>query len=165
MTGYGLTRRSQIVEIARDVCAVIGNGSNDNADDAIVEITCAETNAGTYPDDTPYYAGAGVTQVDMGTFYWLQSKYEYHWIARKLRREFGFELGDIRYDELNHSPLLAIVFARLRYWTVPEPIPRTRRGRSKYWAEHYNTSAGKGSAREYRQRCRACDVDDLLESR
>lgn len=150
---YGLANKQNVLDLSKAVCDCIGHGSNGFAVPMLVETCAAETLLGEAIDATLYAAGAGVSQVDEGTFDWLKDKYQHHAIAKKIKRDFNIDLSRIQYRELDFSPLLSLIFCRLRYWTVPEAIPANRKGRAAYWKEHYNTSAGKGTADEYMQRC------------
>jgi hypothetical protein len=152
---YGLSSARQIKELSQLVCDVIGHGANHNAVDLLVETCGAETLLGTVRDHTAYNAGAGCAQVDKGTFLWLQAKYGDSTIAKRLKFKLNVELSNVQYNELDYSPLLCIIFARLRYWTIPQAIPLTIAERAKYWKEHYNTSEGKGSPEDYLKRCDA----------
>jgi hypothetical protein len=148
---YGLTSQRQIVEISAAVCDCIGNGhwQQGEAVALLVETCAAETNLGTYKDHHAYKHGVGVAQCDLGTFEYLKKKYQRHLLAKKIFKSFGIVLKDIEYRELAHSPLLSLIFCRLRYYVVPDSIPVLREGRAKYWKMHYNTRAGKGTAEEY----------------
>ncbi len=160
---YGVLRKQDIKELAFAVCSAIGHGTNGLATEMLVETCAAETLLATAKDITPYYAGAGVSQVDEGTFDWLKDKYKSHKMARDIKRQLGVDLSLVSYNELDYSPLIALIFARLRYWTVPEAIPATREARAKYWKKYYNTSKGKGSPEEYLERCEASGVDELFK--
>ena len=162
MIGYGLTHPEQVVQMATAVCDAIGHGSNGHGVELLVETAAAETLLGTYKDPHQYGAGVGLTQCDLSTFEWLQSKYGNHRLGRAIEKAFGINLLNVHYVELATSPLLSLLFCRLRYYTVPAPIPPNRKGRATYWKEHYNTLAGKGTASEYLERCAQSGVDTLL---
>ncbi|MCU7974888.1 hypothetical protein L5M43_06290 [Shewanella sp. SW36] len=157
---YGLVSKSQAIEYAKAICSVFS--SNEHAVALLVETAAAETLLGAYRDPTPYNAGTGVTQVDVGTFNWLKEKYKGHWLAKSLLDSFGIHLGKVSYSELETSPLLSFIFCRLRYYTVRIAIPATRAERAEYWKRHYNTSAGKGTPKEYLERCELAGVNELL---
>ncbi len=159
---YGLANKRNVVELAQVVCDCLGHGSTGKGVPMLVETCAAETLLGEAVDSTLYAAGAGVSQVDEGTFDWLKSKYKDHFIAAKIKQAFNVDLSRIHYRELDFSPLLSLIFCRLRYWTVPEPIPETRPERAAYWKEHYNTVAGKGTSDEYLQRCISSGVTRYL---
>tara|TARA_B100000902_G_scaffold399648_1_gene471571 strand:+ start:3409 stop:3894 length:486 start_codon:yes stop_codon:yes gene_type:complete len=42
-----------------------------------------------------------------------------------------------------------IVHARIKYYRVPHPIPKTLEGQAKYWKQWYNTELGAGDPEEY----------------
>lgn len=150
---YGLANKQNIPDLAKRVCDAIGHGSTGYAVAMLVETCAAETLLGEARDRTLYGAGAGVAQVDEGTFDWLKEKYSDHPIASRLKSCLNVDLKRVKYNELDLSPILSLVFARLRYWTRKEAIPRTREERARFWKDFYNTSEGKGSPEEYMQRC------------
>lgn len=51
--------------------------------------------------------------------------------------------------QLIYNLRLQTIFARLRYWWVPEPIPTAPQAHAAYWKAHYNTAAGKGTVAHY----------------
>lgn len=160
---YGLVRKQHLLDMAIVVCDVLGHG-NGNAVPMLIETAAAETLLGKYRDTTEYAAGTGITQVDKGTFDWLQGKYANRSVNKRCIEVFNIDLGLVRYDELEHSPLLALIFARLRYRTVPEAIPSTIEGRARYWKKHYNSfhPNAKGTPEKYLTKCAQCDTATLL---
>lgn len=58
--------------------------------------------------------------------------------------------GDLDYH-LASNIALQIALCRLKYWRSPGPIPPAQdlNGQAKYWKEHYNTSAGKGTPAQF----------------
>ena len=162
---YGLANKRQVVELSSLVCSIIGNKTRDLAVPLLVETCAAETLLGTARDGTIYGAGTGVAQVDSGTFVWLRKKYgdASHPIAQAIYKETNIKLDRVQYCELEYSPLLALIFARLRYLVVPAGIPETIEGRAEYWKEHYNTVEGKGTPEEYLSRCKASGVGSVLD--
>ena len=160
---YGLIDKQDAVRYAQAICDVLGYGKEGQAVALLVETAAAETLIGDYKDPTPTSAGTGLTQVDLGTFEWLRDRYKASRYASVLLNEFGIDLNRTIYQELRTSPLLAMLFCRLRYLVVNESIPNTRSGRADYWKKYYNTSAGKGTPADYLEKCRRADVDALLD--
>lgn len=159
---YGLVNKQDAVAYAAAVCDVIGHGKNNAAVALLVETAAAETLVGDFPDPTPTSAGTGLTQVDQGTFEWLRTKYLGSNLAKNLLANFGVDLSRTIYQELRTSPLLAMIFCRLRYLAVNASIPDTREGRAEYWKKYYNTIAGKGTPTDYLEKCKRADVDALV---
>lgn len=148
LCGYGLVAPAQIKQFAQAVCDVLGRAEQNSAVYLLCETAAAETHYGTYRDSTPGGAGRGLYQCDEIAFKDVQQR------ARQadvdaLKAAFDFDLRKVEWDDLNLSPLLATVFARLHYKLKPELIPQTLFGRANYWKKYYNTSAGKGTAAEY----------------
>lgn len=148
VSGYGIVALMQIKQYAQAVCEVLGRGDQNSAVYLLCETAAAETRYGTYFDPTPNGAGRGLYQCDEIAFKDIQVR------ARQadvdaLKTAFDFDLRKLEWNDLNMSPLLATVFARLHYKLRPEAIPLTRDGRADYWKKFYNTAAGKGTAAEY----------------
>lgn len=78
----------------------------------------------------------GITQVEPATFQYLQQKYPQI-------------LGHSKFDDLETNLKLAILACRLKYLTIPDPIPLTMYSQAQYWKKFYNTSAGSGTIAEY----------------
>lgn len=53
-----------------------------------------------------------------------------------------------KHDALIWNLRLATLMARIKYWMIPEPIPKTLQGQALYWVRHYN-SGGKGTEEHY----------------
>lgn len=161
---YGLKSKEDAVMYARQVCAVVGDPATREAAVALlVETAAAETLLGTLRDPTPYGAGTGLTQVDEGTFDWLKGLYSKGPVADAVLKAFNINLSKTKYQELETSPLLAMLFCRLRYARAPGAIPTSFVGRAEYWKKHYNTSAGKGTVAGYLKKAQECGVPALLE--
>lgn len=158
---YGLSSVQNLVELCGQVCDVLGHGVHESAHPMLIETCCAETHAGQARDKTLYGAGAGVGQTDEGTFDWLKAKFlepKYQNVVDALKEHFNVDLAKVQYRELDFSPLLSLIFVRLRYRVLDEPIPADMAGRAAYWKQHYNTDAGKGSAQEYLERVKHCQI-------
>lgn len=159
VSGYGIVALAHIKQYAQAVCEVLGRGNQNAAVYLLCETAAAETRYGTYFDPTPNGAARGLYQCDEIAFNDIQAR------ARQadvdaLKTAFDFDLRKVEWNDLNMSPLLATVFARLHYKLRPEAIPLTLAGRADYWKKFYNTSAGKGTAAEYI--ARALDYKDYM---
>lgn len=153
---YGVISIDYLRSIAVAVASCIGNGVHGNAALMCMETAAAETRCGQYRDPTPDGAGRGVGQTDEGTFDWLKKKYQTSAIADAIERDFGIRLSRVNHDDLDYNPLLSMIFVRLRYWVVDEPIPRTLAERAAYWKLHYNSSEGKGNEEHYTKQVKHC---------
>lgn len=144
---YGITRPEQAVQMANDVCDVLGHGSG-HAVALMVETAAQETRLGAYRDRTDYAAGTGLCQIDEIAFNDIVARTA----PRRrvlLKEHFDVDLSRIQYRELEHAPLLGMLFCRLHYILVPAPVPDTVEGRAAYWKRFYNTEAGRGTPGEY----------------
>ena len=162
---YGLMLKEDAVIAARAVCETIGSAdTRESAVALLMETAAAETLLGELRDPTMYSAGTGLTQVDKGTFDWLKQSYSSTPVATALQKRFNIDISRTQYQELETSPLLAMIFCRLRYMRAQGPIPSTLTGRAEYWKKWYNTSAGKGTVAGYIKKVQDCGVADLLRT-
>lgn len=160
---YGLMLKEDAVVAARAVCEIIGSApTRENAVALLVETAAAETLLGDLRDPTMYAAGTGLTQVDKGTFDWLKGLYANTPTAEAIKKRFNIDISRTQYQELETSPVLAMIFCRLRYLRAQGAIPDTLAGRAEYWKKWYNTSAGKGTVADYIKKAQDCGVAALL---
>ena len=98
----------------------------------------------------------GVSQVDERTFNDTLSRLRgdkgqprnlVKWVDI-IKDKTDINLTEVTYRELS-DPTLSLIFSRLHYLKVADPVPPTAAGRSKYWKKYYNTSAGAGTSQEY----------------
>ncbi len=157
LCGYGLVAPAQIKQFAEAVCVVLGRGEQNSAVMLLCETAAVETGYGTYRDPTPGGAGRGVNQCDEIAFKDVQQRTRQADVDA-VKEAFDFDLRKVEWDDLNLSPLLAMVFARLHYKLKPEAIPQTLLGRAAYWKKYYNTVAGEGSVEEYIARVKPFQV-------
>lgn len=148
MNYYGSVDKETIKKIVKEVCTVLGNGKNNNADKLILGTIAQETHMGTYPDSTPGEKGIGLCQFDKIAYedVILNTK-EYK--KKKILKEFGIDINKVTYKELEFSPVLSIIFCRLKYQRVPDVIPLPLEGMASYWKEHYNSFLGAGSPEDF----------------
>lgn len=145
---YGVISLAHLKDTATAVVDCIG-GEKLHATAMLLETCAAETGCGAYRDPTPDGAGRGVGQTDLGTFEFLKAKYQDNDIAKRIESRFGIRLSRVNHDDLDYNPLLSLIFVRLRYWMVTQPIPKTLAERAAYWKLHYNSKAGKGTPEHY----------------
>jgi len=50
---------------------------------------------------------------------------------------------------LQFNDIFGTAIARLKYWMVPEELPKDVPGYAKYWKTYYNTPLGKGTEEEF----------------
>lgn len=121
--------------------------SDKNRGPMVEETVNTETLRGTFGGDTP----GGVAQITEGTFNDLKNvspkKHPKTW--RRMQNANGIDFSKVKYEHLSKNPHLSMLFAALKYMTIPEPIPDTKRGRAKYWVDYYNTEDGKGTIERY----------------
>ena len=150
---YGNEDKQQLINDAATVAAACAHDHSDhaaivNATTLLLETACAETLLGNLKDPTPNSAGTGITQIDEGTFKWLQSKFSSKQISDSIKGILNIDLSTVQYNQLATNNVLAFLFCRLRYMTIKEAIPTTLEGRAYYWKEFYNTKYGAGTAQE-----------------
>lgn len=152
---YGLVSQHHAIDIAIVICECLGFGVNNKAVEQLLETSAVETGVGSIQDRHPLKMGVGLPQIDKGTFDWLKAKYQKGRRAEEIYQRFGVKLAYVKYQELAYSPLLSLLFARLRYLTVTEPIPKSREERAHYWKAHYNSfhPNAKGTPEHYLTMC------------
>lgn len=143
---YGLTSIHEAKAIARKVTSALGG--SEAVYNQMIEISCAETHCGTFPDRHNEKLGVGVCQHDQINIDDIQQEGEkrHFDIVRKV---FGYDIPSIELKDLAYDPLLSFICCRLSLKRIPEAIPDDLIGRAKYWKEHYNTAAGDGTVEHY----------------
>ena len=110
-----------------------------------------ESHFGRHPNTfRPGYYG-GVAQVDPIGFEDTRDTDAHPGLRKKydqIRQHFGINWEDVQYADLV-DPLHSILAGRLRYMNVPERVPEDRLGQARYWKQHYNTEAGKGTPEKF----------------
>lgn len=145
---FGLTRPEQALQIASDICDVLGHGQSGKAVNLLIETACQETWLGQYKDRHNFTAGVGLNQFDPVGLEDLQKNTS----AEKIKLvidSFGVDIRDLQLRDLAFSPFLSLLCTRLKYMRVKELIPSTLEGRADYWKKYFNSVLGKGHAQEY----------------
>ena len=148
---YGVSSKEEIFLHVKHVCDVLGYGKNKSAHILLLGTLAAETNLGTFRDNTNYSAGNGISQFDRLPFEDIQSRvchYHKDWVET-IKEEFDIDISTVTWHSLHYSPLASIIFARLLYKLIPDEIPSELKYIAKYWKKHYNTELGKGSEDEF----------------
>lgn len=162
---YGLINRQQALDTAIAVNNAISPKSGKNGVVMILETCAAETLLGTHKDRTDYAAGTSIAQIDESTFDWLKESYQDRSVNTQLMEDFDIDLHDVQYRELEHNPLLGMIFCRLRYLIVKDPLPTTLEGRAAYWKKWFNSyhPNAAGTPEGYIKKVAQCDVAELVE--
>lgn len=160
---YGLISRQQALDTAIAVNNIIAPNSGANGVLMILESCAAETLLGTHKDTTNYSAGTSIAQIDAGTFKWLREKYGKGAVANRVSEYFDIDINRVQYFELEHNPLLGMIWCRLRYLPVPAPIPETVEDRADYWKKWFNSTAGKGTPEGYIEKVKECGIARLAK--
>lgn len=100
----------------------------------------------------------GIPQIERPTFNFVFRKYD------RLIKGLFLEIKDITFEMLEHNDPLAIVIARLKYWTIPEAVPSARNlpAIAAYWKKYYNTPLGKGTEEQFIENYNALVVPNLV---
>jgi len=144
---YGLISKQHLKDIIKDVVSILGGGIN--AELLLWETAGAETNFGNTPDFT-INSGYGLMQFDFLGFADTQHRTEKS-VKDKVKNTWGIDIDSINIKELNYSPFLSVLFARLKYMLVPSVIPDTLVGRAEYWKRYYNSNKGEGTVEHFIQ--------------
>lgn len=147
---YGLTRISQVFELIEDVVEKLkGNSEDIEATRQLMIGTIAqETKLGTYRDPSPYKHGAGLSQIDPKLPFEDIQVRAGKW-RKIVKEEFAIDMEKVTHRELELSPLLSVVMARVKYKIVPYAIPKDFEEQWRYYKKWYNSYAGKATREEY----------------
>lgn len=149
---YGVTRLEQVFQLIEDVVEKL-KGSNENTEatkQLLIGTISQETKLGTYRDPSPYKHGAGLCQIDPGIpFEDIQDRGTKY--IRLVKDKFGIDMLSASHRELELSPLLSVVMARVKYKLVPKSIPISFDGQWEYYKRYYNSYAGKATKEEYKK--------------
>jgi hypothetical protein len=97
-----------------------------------------ESHGGFYLRQLGKGTALGITLIEPSRFRYLQTK-------------FPQFLGRHGFAEVEYNLKLAIICCRLKYKTIPEPIPLTLYYQACYWKKYYNSEAGSGTPADYIQ--------------
>ncbi len=119
------------------------NNWSEAAEELLMLTFAQETRLGTYLKqgwktlDDGRGIGLGIGSMEPGTFSWLRYKY------------FDI-LGGRDAIELVWDLKLAVIATRLKYTTIPEPLPNAKdiQGLAKYWDRYYNGNPTVGTWQE-----------------
>lgn len=81
-----------------------------------------------------------IFQIEPATFNFLKKKYSSR-----------FDLEKIYFEELEYNLKSAILFCRLKYLSIPIPLPEPQNIAlmAEYWKKYYNTNLGSGKISEF----------------
>ena len=139
---YGWT--NNLYDQAKAVVDCLGGG--ENAYNLILETSATETALGQMYDGT-IYAGMGICQFDKVPFYRVRKKSLK--FRDKIFKDLGVDIKLVEWEHLRYNSFLSLIFCRLYYLTIAEPIPATLEGRAGYWKKYYNSYLGKGTPKHY----------------
>ena len=139
---YGWTKN--IKEQTLQIVEVLGGG--DDAYNLVLETATAETALGKITDKT-LYAGMGICQFDKVPFQRVKDKSMR--FRNLILRKLGVDIKLVQWEHLRYNTFLSLLFCRLYYMAVQEPIPSTIEDRAKYWKKYYNSYLGKGTPEHY----------------
>lgn len=144
---YGVKSISHLKDTIALVVKKLGGGPK--ARDLLLETTAVETHCGLYPDRHPEKWGVGISQCDQIALDDVQMHLKPHHRRKIFRdRELGFDVKELKLEDLAFDPLKAMVVCRLHYMRIPAAIPEDLWGRAQYWKDHYNRS-GAGTPEHY----------------
>jgi len=142
---YGLLDKQQIYDTVDKVVDCLGGG--DNAKKLMLEVSAAETDMGNAIDKS-WFTGIGLMQFDKIGFDDVLQRTSKNKKALILKC-FGIDIDRVVHTDLRWSPLLSVIFARLKFMLVPGLIPNQQEDRARYWKKWYNSSLGAGTPEHY----------------
>jgi hypothetical protein len=66
--------------------------------------------------------------------------------------DIDFRLDNFIDDNLLLNDEYSIIIARMKYYLIPEKLPKDIQGLAEYWKKYYNTELGKGEVGEFIKR-------------
>lgn len=132
-------------------CKVISPGTVDKAKLLLAETIAVESRNGKATDHSKAY-GEGLTQFDRGTFNYVKdhfSQSRYNDLTNRIKTLLQVNVVNAKYEDLRKSPMLSIVYARLRYYMISDPIPNTLLGRWLYYKKWFNSVQGATTQVKY----------------
>jgi len=142
---YGLTSEFELKQHIKSVVAIVGGG--ESAERLLIETAAAETDLGKQPDRS-WNVGIGIMQFDYIGFIDVQQRTRAS-LKKEILQTFGVDVDKTKHTDLRYSPLVSVIFARLKYRLVPHAIPKSIEGRADYWKKWYNSELGKGTPEHY----------------
>lgn len=123
--------------------------------DAAVELlfgtASVESKRGTYLKQLGGGPALGIYQMEPATYndiYQNFLQYKPSLLAKVEKLRGNNVLGSSE-KELIGNLYYATAMARIHYYRVPEPLPKTPEAHAAYWKEHYNTILGAGTPEKY----------------
>ena len=154
---YGISSMQEAKDLTREV--VDGLGGGEPAYRQIMEILCAETNCGTYPDKNPEKWDVGICQFSEIALLDIQLEGEQRHFDI-VKAIWGYDIQAVKIEDLATDAKLAIICCRLKLKRVVKPIPKTLHNRAYYWKRYYNTKAGDGTIGHYLKLVKVCLGDE-----
>lgn len=144
---YGLFSKKHLDKIILGVTSVLGNGANNTAHLLLSETAQAET---AYGDTIDIHrdSGYGIMQFDRAGFDDVVQRTNAK-NKELVMKNYGVNIDHVQIEQLQYSPLLSVIFARLKYKLIPDEVPTTKEGRAAYWKKWYNSYLGKGTIEHY----------------
>jgi len=127
-------------ELTRAVLFVLHYKVPNNARRLILGTIAVESNFGKYRKQINGNA-IGICQIEKPTFEFLKEKYN---------SKYPFIIP-IKFEDLEYNDFMAITYCRLKYLSVPKPLPDGNNldELASYWKIYYNTYKGKGKIEDY----------------
>jgi hypothetical protein len=104
----------------------------------------------TFIAQTPYAVALGLWQMEQATYtdllQRLQKKAD---LYTKVKECLGLDVLPEKYDYLAGNMYAACTFARLKYYFIPQPIPKTLVEQARYWSQYYNTKNNPDDIQKY----------------
>ena len=147
MHGWKISRGFSMINLAQFdslICRVLFEEELNKSEEAVALLlgtAAVESDMGTYIRQIKGRA-LSPFQIEEYTFDYLNNRYS-------LNR--GFE-------ELEWDLRLAIVVARLKYYSIPVALPKSLQGLAEYWKKYYNTASGSGTVEDFLIKCKIYGV-------
>jgi hypothetical protein len=141
--------RSLIEQTLKEIGKTKPGLFNSYAIDLLMGTSAQESHLGTYIRQLGNGPALGIFQMEPSTFEDIMDNFLYYQpdLIRAIKQICNVER--LTPTTLMYNLKVAIIFARLHYWRVSDPLPTTINGMALYWKEYYNTRLGKGKPEEF----------------
>lgn len=143
------------IQIMSDIllaCTIINASNVNEASKLLADTIAVESMNGKAIDYSTQY-GEGLTQFDKGTFEYIKEYFKdskYNNMHQRIKNFLFIDIRSANYEDLRKRPLLSIIYARLLYFTINEPLPTGDVfARYEYYKKYYNSVLGKTTLTKY----------------
>lgn len=143
-----MINRDQLRELTNRVLNQIDLYSPD-ASNLLMGTFAQESSLGYYLKQLGSGAGLGIGQMERKTFDDLLNRGFVQRPALMTRIALVTGVDYIKFSYLEWNIALSIAMTRLKYLSIPKPLPNSITGYANYWKKYYNTYKGSGTVEQF----------------